>query len=409
MAVREPQLALRPGTAGFTIVLSMAMAATALAIDTVLPTLPAIREALDLGSNSNAASGLITAYFLGSSLGLLPAGLLSDRFGRRPVMWVGFALYVVGAVGAAFAPTLPVMLAARFVWGLGSAGPRIAALAMVRDVYVGEQMARQMSYIMAVFILVPTFAPSIASGLLTVGPWQTVFIMCAVLGVAGAASVTRLPETLAVDDRRSLAAGELWRGCRTVLSTPGTLGYLLSLTMMFGVFMSYLASSESILDEVFGHSGWWFPLWFGGLGIVMGIGMLINGKLVQRNSLDRMIGLLFSVYGAGAFILLIVAVATSGRPPFTVFTAIMAMVLFAHGVMIPNLNSAAMRPLAQVAGTGAAILGMVSGAVGSLIGAVIDQNLHGTITPLAIGFAISAVVALASWRWALRATARAAA
>ena len=389
---------LRPGSLGFTVVLSMAMAATALSVDAVLPTLPDIRNELDLGATSNAAAALVTAYLVGSSIAFLPAGMLADRYGRRPIMWGGFVLYVVGAIGASVAPSLPLMLAGRFVWGLGSAGPRVAAQAMVRDVYEGERMARQMSYIMAVFLLVPTFAPSLAAGVLAVGPWQLVFWLCALLGVVGAISVRTLPETLHREDRRSLAPGEAWRSCRLVLATPGTVGYLVSLVALFSVFLSYLASSESILSEVFGRGGWWFPIWFGCLGIVMGIGMLCNGRFVQRIGLDRTIGWLFAGYGLGAATMLVVALATSGRPPFWLFTAILAGALVHHAVLIPNLNSAAMRPLAHVAGTGTAILGMVAGTGGALIGAVIDRLLDDTITPLAVGFALSSVVGFLAWR-----------
>lgn len=166
------------------------------------------------------------------------------------------------------------------------------------------------------------------------------------------------------------------------------------------MFLSYLASSESVLDEVFGRDGWWFPVWFGGMGIVMGTGMLCNGRFVHRLGLDRTIRRLFAGYGTAAVVLLVVALATSGRPPFWLFSVVLAGVLINHGVLIPNLNSAAMRPLAHVAGTGAAILGMVSGAVGAVMGAVIDQSLDGSITPLAIGFVSSAVIGFGAWRHA---------
>ena len=389
---------LRPGSLGFTVVLSMAMAATALSVDAVLPTLPDIRDELDLGATSNSAAGLVTAYLVGSSIAFLPAGMLADRFGRRTIMWGGFVVYIAGAIGASLAPSLPLMLAGRFVWGLGSAGPRVAAQAMVRDVYEGERMARQMSYIMAVFLLVPTFAPSLAAGVLAFGPWQLVFWLCALLGVVGALSVRALPETLHREDRRSLAPAEAWRSCRLVLATPGTVGYLVSLVALFGVFLSYLASSESILAEVFAKDGWWFPIWFGCLGIVMGIGMLCNGRFVQRVGLDRTIGWLFAGYGAAAAVMLVVALSTSGRPPFWLFTAVLAAALIHHAVLIPNLNSAAMRPLAHVAGTGTAILGMVAGTGGALIGAVIDRLLDDTIMPLAVGFAASSMVGFLAWR-----------
>ncbi len=394
---------LRPGSALFTFVLAMGMAVTALGVDTVLPAFPEIRESLGLDAEATEVAGLITFFLMGSSAGLLPAGLLADRYGRRPVMWGGLVLYVLGAVAALFAPTLGVMFVARFVWGLGSAGPRVAVMAMVRDAYAGEQMAKQMSFIMAVFILVPTFAPSLAAGLLLIGPWQIVFWLCAAAGVVMLVATMRLPETLAVEDRVMLSVGEVWGSCRAVLTAPGTAGYLVSLTALFGVFLSYLASSEIILDQVF-DLGDWFPVFFGGLSIVMGLGMYLNGRIVERVGLDRLMGKVFAGSALAVTALLVVALATDGTPSFWAFVVLMGAVLFAHQMLIPDLNAAAMRPLAHVAGTAAAILGMVPGVVGSVIGWMIDRQFDGTILPLAIAYVVGTAVAIAGWWWAVVAT-----
>ena len=289
---RVSRAKLVPGSRWFILTLAMCMAVTALAVDTALPAFPDIRESLGLSADAVSVTRLITYYLLGNSLGLLPAGLMADRFGRKPVIWGGLALYVAGAVGTILAPSLTVMCIARFVWGLGSAGPRVAATAMVRDAYSGEEMAKQMSFIMAIFILVPTFAPLLASGILLVGPWQAVFGFCAAMALLLCFAVTRLPETIHVEDRRELSGSEIWAGCRAVLTTRGTVGYLLSLTALQAVFISYLASSEVVLDQVFGY-GDWFPLYFGGIAIVMGLAMFNNGRLVVRVGLDRMLKLVF--------------------------------------------------------------------------------------------------------------------
>ncbi|HZB42738.1 MAG TPA: MFS transporter, partial [Ilumatobacter sp.] len=195
------------GSGMFTFVLAMGMAVTALGIDSVLPAFPEIRTALGLEEGATEVAGLITFFLMGSSAGLLPAGVLADRYGRRSVMIGGLVLYVAGALGALLAPTLGVMYAARFVWGLGSSGPRVAAMAMIRDAYDGDRMAKQMSFMMAVFILVPTFAPAVASGLLRLGPWQIVFWLCAFAGAALLVVSFRLPETLEPSDRLALSAG----------------------------------------------------------------------------------------------------------------------------------------------------------------------------------------------------------
>jgi DHA1 family bicyclomycin/chloramphenicol resistance-like MFS transporter len=288
------------------------------------------------------------------------------------------------------------MFVARFVWGLGSAGPRVAVMAMVRDAYAGEQMAKQMSFIMAIFVLVPTFAPLLASGILWLGPWQLVFGFCAAMALLLTLAVGRLPETLALDDRRALSSREVWSGCRIVLTTPGTIGYVVALTAMFGAFVSYLASSEVVLDQVFGL-GEWFPIYFGGLAVVMGAAMWTNGRVVERVGLDRMIGLVFVGNVVAASALITVALTTGGTPPFWLFVIAQAAMLFGHQMLIPNLNAAAMRPLSHVAGTGAAILGMVPGVFAAIIGGFIDDQFDGTVTPLCWGFVICTAVAFAAW------------
>lgn len=387
---------LLPGSRGFILTLAMCMAVTALAIDTALPAFPDIRDDFGLAEGATDVTRLITYFLLGNSLGLLPAGLLADRFGRRAVMWGGLALYVVGAVGTILAPSLGIMFLARFVWGLGSAGPRVAAMAMVRDAYAGEQMAKQMSFIMAVFILVPAFAPLLASGILLVGPWELVFGFCAAMGFVVAMFVGRLPETLDPDDRRPLAVGDAWAGCRSVLATPGTIAYLVSLTAMFGVFISYLASSEVVLDQVF-DLGEWFPAYFGGLALVMGAAMWLNGRIVVRVGLDRLMRIVFTVNLGVAGVMTALALATDGTPPFWLFVVVQAAMLFGHQMLIPNLNAAAMRPLSHMAGIGAAILGMVPGVFGAILGGLIDDRFDGTVTPLSVAFAVSTVVAFAAW------------
>jgi DHA1 family bicyclomycin/chloramphenicol resistance-like MFS transporter len=224
--------------------------------------------------------------------------------------------------------------------------------------------------------------------------------MCAVVAVVVAAAVVRLPETLPVLGRAAPTGGNVWVSCRTVLTTPGIPAFLLSLTALFGVFLSYLASSEIILDQVFGLEDW-FPAFFGGIALAMGLAMWINGRVVVRVGLDRMLAIGFGANLAAATALAVTALASGGRPPFWLFVVLLGAVLFFQQMLIPNLNAAAMRPLAHVAGTGAAILGMVAGAVGAVIGGIIDRLFDGTVTPLAIGFVVSSTVAVTAWRRAV--------
>lgn len=381
----------------------MCMAVTALGVDTILPAFDDLREALGLEPDATEITGLITFYLVGSAVGLLPAGVLADRYGRRAVMWGGLAIYAVGAIGSMLAPTLSTMLVARLVWGLGSAGPRVAALAMVRDGFAGEQMARQMSFVMAVFLLVPAAGPAVAAGILVWGTWQVVVGLSVVAAVLVAALVFGLPETLPVESRVPLATSDIVGSYRTVLTAPGIGWYLLSLTSLFGGFLGYLASSELILDQTYGLEEW-FPLFFGGLSLVMLVSMIVNGRVVERVGLRRLSALMFAANIAVGGAMLTAAIVSGGDPPFWLFVALVAGVLFTQQALIPNVNSSAMVPLAAVAGTGAAVLNMVSGTVGAVVAEVVNQQFDGTITPLSLGFVISSCIAAIAWRRAVHVT-----
>jgi MFS transporter, DHA1 family, multidrug resistance protein len=390
---RGPLGRLAPGSTEFTILLALSMAASALSIDTLLPALDDIRASFNLAADSSETAALITMFMLGSGLALVPAGLLADRFGRRVVLWGGFGLYLLGSVGAALAPSLKWMLVARFVWGIGAAGPRVTAMAMVRDVYSGEKMAKQMSFMMAVFILVPVMAPTIGSGLIAVGPWRLVFWLCAGAGVLVLIWSMRLPETLHESDQRSLAARDVVAGARTVIGTAGTKWFVVAQVALFGVFLSYLGTSELIIDDVYDKAKW-FPLFFSGLAVAMGIVMVINGRIVERVGLDRLNRTLLVIYTVGALALTVCSVAFDGQPAFWLFTGLLVPILGAHGVLVPNINSAAMRPLGAIAGLGAAILGMTATVLGSLIGNRIDSMFNGSTTPFCVAFFASGVIAL---------------
>jgi DHA1 family bicyclomycin/chloramphenicol resistance-like MFS transporter len=395
---REGRRTFEPGTAAFTITISMATALTALGIDTLLPAFPEIREALDLPADSTQVATLVTIFLLGQGLGVLPAGLLADRFGRRPVLWGGLAIYILGAIAATFAPTIELMILARLLWGVGAAGPRVATTAMIRDAYEGTEMARQMSLIMAVFLVVPTIAPAIGTALLAVGPWQLVYLICAVAALAVLAASFRLPATMPVDARRKISMREVGGSIWTVLSTPGSAGYLISLTALFGSFMAYLGSSEIIIDEIFGLSDW-FAVIFGGVAMVMAFGMLMNGRIVGRIGLVSTLKVVMAALLVANAVAIAAAVLTEGTPSLLVYLLALTPVIVFVQMLGPNINAAFMQPLGHVAGVAAAVIAMVPMVGGALLGNVINDAYDGTITPMVIGFAVAAVITAGTLAW----------
>lgn len=391
----------RLGRVEFTALLALSMSLAALGIDIVLPAFGAVRADLGLAPDSTEVAGVVTAYLMGLAIGQLGYGPLADRFGRKPTLYLGYGIYLFGAVVSALAPTLSLMLLARFVWGMGAAGPRVVTLSVVRDRFEGEEMSRAMSFIMAVFILVPILAPSLGAAVATVGSWRWVFGVCAVLVGVMALWATRLRESLAPENRRELSYAKIIEAARIVFTNRHTVGYTLALTALLGVFISYIASSEIIFGEVFGIVAA-FPLVFGAMAGVMGGAMLANAFVVRRFGTRRMAHavLVFYVAWAGAFATL--AISTSGRPPLGFFLVGLGVMLAAHSLLIPNFNTIAMDPMREVAGMASAVIGTVSTAGGAALGALIDRSFDGTVLPLSLSFLILGVIALGLVGWAER-------
>lgn len=392
---------LRPGSVAFTLTMSLTMAMTALAIDSMLPAFDSIRDDLGLARGATDVAVLVTGFMIGFGLGQLPAGLLADRFGRRQVLWGGLAIYIIGAIATMLAPTLATMAFARFIWGLGAAGPRVAVTAIIRDSFEGEQMARQMSNIMAIFLLVPMIAPSAGAAMVALGSWHYTVIMCAAVAVVVFAFSVRLPATLPPEKRRSLSGTEIIASWRIVLTTPGTLPYLAAITIATSVFLSYLASSENIFGTVFGLDTW-FPLIFGVMAVGLAVGALINGRIVERIGLDRILFVTSSGFVLASTLMAIVAIVGDGTPPFLLFAFTLLLTLMSLQIMMINANTAAMVPLGNVAGSGAALLGMAPMVIGSILGSLIDRQFDGTITPLSLAFVVASLLSFSAIRHAAR-------
>lgn len=389
------------GRVEFTSLLAMSMALAALGIDLMLPAFGVIRVDLGLAADSTAVAGLVTAYFLGLAAGQLLYGPLADRFGRRPALYLGYGIYGAGALLATFAPTLGLLFASRFVWGLGAAGPRVVTLAVIRDSFRGEQMSRAMSFVMAVFILVPVIAPSVGALVVGVASWRWLFAGCAAaVGVMALWSL-RLPETLRPEHRLPLRFGRIMRAAREVVAHRQTAAYTLAMTSLYGVFTSYIGSAEIIFTETFDRAEA-FPVIFGGLAATMGVAMLVNARVVGRFGTRRMGHGVLIAYVAAAAMLVVLSVATGGRPPLWAFLIGLGAMLAAHALLIPNFNTIAMEPMGAIAGTASSVMGTVQLAVGALLGALLDQAFDGTVLPIAWGFLGYGVLALALVVWAER-------
>ena len=385
--------------AEFVSLVALLMSLVALAIDAMLPALPAIGR--DLGvPRPNDTQFVITSLFLGLGLGQMLFGPLSDRIGRRPAIHAGLALFMIGCLVSIFASTFEAMLAGRFLQGIGAAGPRIVTVALVRDQYEGRRMARLMSFAMAVFILVPTVAPALGQGILWLGGWRAIFTTFFVIAaIAFAWFALRQPETLPADRRRPFSPGAIARAVVEVLGIRSALGYTIATGFVFAPFVAYLSSAQQIFQDAYG-TGALFPFWFGVLALAIGGASLANGRLVMKHGMRRL-----SKVAIGSIVVISVAAwagafAFAGLPPFWLFMAYLLAVFLCIGLLFGNLNALAMEPLGHIAGVGAAVVASLATFISVPLGALVGLSFDGTIYAQVGSFAVFGAGTYVAMRWA---------
>ena len=377
----------------FIVLVATMMALTALSVDIMLPALPQIADALGL-AKANDQQTVIISYMLGFSVGQLAYGRLSDRYGRRPVLLVGMAIFIAGSLVAALTSSFTAMLAARAVQGLGAAAPRVIAIALVRDRYVGREMARVMSFAMAIFIIIPVLAPTIGQGLLHVGTWRLVFDFLFLAGIVVALwSGLRLPETAPARAER-LPLGE---AVRYVLETRQTIGYAFASGLVFGCVLSYVSSAQQVFVDVY-QLGERFPLAFAATAFMIAVASVTNAMLVERFGMRRLSHVSLALFvGLSA---LLVAAAVAGLASFAVFIGTMMPLFLLFGLVAPNFNALAMEPQGDNAGMASSVVGFVSTGLGALAGGIVGHLFNGTVVPLAVGFLCLGVLAFLVVLWA---------
>ncbi|MET0241141.1 MAG: multidrug effflux MFS transporter [Sphingobium sp.] len=367
----------------FVALVAAIMAVNALGVDLMLPALPAIGRELSIAS-ANAQQWVITAYVFGFSIGQLVYGPLADRYGRKPVLLVTLAGFVLATVLAAEAQTFALLIAARILQGVMSASTRVLSVALVRDCYSGRRMARMMSLAQMVFFLVPILAPTLGLGLLAFGPWR--FIFYALGGFAAGVflwAILRLPETLPRESRRAISVASLSSAYRETLTNRYSLGYALAGALTFGGIIAFVSSSEQVFVDVF-HQGERFTMLFGLCAAAMGFASFLNSRLVERLG-TRMIshsGIVCLI----ALSVVHVAVAWMEVETLWVYVVIQALSLTCIGLCGANFGAMAMAPVGHIAGTASSLQGFISGIGAVAVGSAIGQSFDGTTFPLAIGY-----------------------
>lgn len=390
-----PRPGLRPMPFGeFIAMLALLFATVAFSIDAMLPLLAQMGAELAPATPADAQL-VITVFVLGLGLGTFVAGPLSDRFGRKPVIVAGIGLYMAAAVMAALSTSLEMLLVARLLQGLGTAGPRVVSQAMVRDLYSGRHMARVMSFAMTIFVLVPAVAPLLGAQIGGLFGWRAIFWSFLLFGLTSALWVTiRQPETLPAAARSPLEPARLWAALSEVLGHRRVMLYLVALSFCFAPMFAWLSSVSLIFDQTYGR-GTEFPYWFAMVALLSAPASLLNARVVVRLGMQRMIMIALCVQIVAAIVMVgLLRTAPGIAVEFPAFIAFMTVQFFCVGLLFGNLNALALEPLGHVAGMAASVVGGVSAMAAALIATPVARAFDGTPVPLALGVTACGMVAL---------------
>ena len=376
----------------FVLLMASLMSVVALAIDALLPALDVIGVSIGVTDPVDNQL-LIIMIFLGLGIGPLIFGPISDSLGRKPIVYLGFAFFILASFICIYATSLEMMIIGRILQGVALSAPRTISIAMVRDVYSGDFMARIMSFITVVFLLVPTVAPAMGKWVLDTYNWQAIFYVQLIFAVLVSLWFwRRQPETLAIANRIPFTTSIFKDGLIELLKFRRTLGFTVISGFIVGSFLVYLSTAQQIFQEQYNLKEE-FPFIFAGLAIAIGTSTFLNGTLVLRFGMEKMVTtFLFCFFGIS--ILYIILFFNTGNPSVEILLLFFASQFFTIGFLFGNLRALAMEPIGHIAGIGAAITGFISTLMSVPISTFIGKYVTDSALPLFIGFSICSLLSL---------------
>lgn len=376
----------------FVALMASLMSIVALSIDALLPALPEISESLGV-NNSNDNQLLITMIFLGLGFGQLIFGPLSDSFGRKPIVYIGFIVFVIATIICVSTNSFEMMIIGRVLQGVGLASPRTLSIAIVRDSYSGNYMAKILSIVVMVFILIPVIAPTLGQFLLNYYNWESIFYVNLIFGVLVMFWFwKRQPETLAVTNRVPFSVRLFIDGTKEFFKHKDAVAFTFVSGFITGSFMVYLSTSQQIFQVQYNLAEL-FPYIFASLAISVGFATYLNSILVVKYGMWR-IAYIGTIAYAIVSVLYVVLFWSGANPSIIVLISFFAMQFFAIGFLFGNLRALAMQPIGHIAGIGAAINGFISTVMAVPIANYIGSFVTDSVLPLFIGFSIFGILSL---------------
>jgi len=377
----------KKGTSQIEFILLMAclMSIVALSIDTILPALNPI--GLSIGTvNQNENQLLITMIFLGLGLGQLIFGPISDSFGRKPVVYIGFTVFMLASFLCIAAPNIEIMVIGRILQGIGLSASRSISIAMIRDRFEGDYMAKIMSFVVTIFILVPIIAPTLGKFLLDNYGWESIFYSQLLFGIVVLCWFwKRQPETLPPAYKKKFSMAIFINGSKEFIKYRSAVIFTLISGLATGSFMVFLSTSQHIFEVQYGLVDQ-FPYIFGALAFSVGVATFTNGTLVVRFGMKKLVTI-FSIVFSLTSLLYISIFYGETNPSISILILFLALQFFSVGFLFGNVRSLAMQPLGHISGIGAAINGFISTIMAVPIATFIGSFVETTALPLFIGFA----------------------
>jgi len=376
----------------FVTIMASLMAITALAIDAVLPALDIIGAAIGIVDPQNNQL-IIIMIFLGLGVGPLLFGPLSDSIGRKPLVYVGFAIFIFASLLCVFSKSLEMMIVGRILQGIGLSSPRTISIAMVRDTYEGDYMARIMSFITTVFILVPVVAPAMGKFILDHYNWQAIFYVQLVFSILVSIwFFKRQPETLSKLNKKKWTSSIFKNGLKELAKHKSTIGFTIISGFITGSFLVYLSTAQQIFHEQYQLIEE-FPYIFAALAVTVGAATLSKGALVLRFGMEKLITWALILYFLTSLLYVFFFYQTS-NPSALILLLFCAVQFFAIGFLFGNLRAIAMQPVGHIAGIASAITGLISTLMAVPISIYIGGFVKTSVLPMFIGFTICSLISI---------------
>lgn len=384
-----------PSFARLALVLGLLSAIGPFAIDMYLPALPAIGQSLR--ADVHAVQLSLMAFFLSFALSQVVYGPASDIFGRKPPLYAGIALFIVGSVGCALAPDIHWLIAFRFLQGLGGGAPAVIPRAIVRDLHTGTEATRLMSMLLLVFSVSPILAPLVGSVVVEAAGWRAIFWGVGVIGAIGLLmTVGSLAETRPPADRRGSDVASTARAFALLLRN----GRFMGLTGIgaFGMasFFVYLANSSFVLIDHYGLTPTQYGLAFAAnAASFIGVSQF-TARLTGRYGLPRVVSVAVVGFAVAMSTLLLSNLAGIDR--LDVMIVLLMVGNGFLGLVVPTTSVLALDDHGDIAGAAAALMGTLQLLMGAIVIAVMSPFVDGTARPMLAGIALAAVVAwLLTW------------